>query len=450
MADTVAEVATRAAERPKLAYPRYVLALLLIIYMLNNLDRQVINILAEPIKHELGLADWQIGVMSGIAFALVYTILAVPVARLAEYRHRPYIIAAAVGVWCAFTALCAAAQSFVQLCLCRFGVGIGEAGGVPPSQSLISDYFPKEQRSSALGLYAMGVPLGTLIGMAFGGLVADAFGWRMAFLLAGAPGLVLVALTIFTMRETRTDLAAYAAAARAQQAPLRAAFATLASKPTFWCLTFGVGFKVLFTDGQGPFLASFFLRNHGPEIASLAAGVGLKPIGLLGVAIGLINGVFGAASAWAGGVIADRAAARDVRGVVIAPALALVIAAPAYIAALNVDSLGLAAMLLMVQSFMNVFWAGPVYATLHGIVPPTLRATATACSIFFINLMGIGAGPLVVGALSDLFAGPLGLGEAGGLRMALTCAALLSLIGVGFYLAARRTIAQDLEPEAAA
>lgn len=448
MSETTAEASPARAKGFSRGYANYVLTLLLIIYVLNNLDRQVINILAEPIKAELHLADWQVGIMSGIAFALVYTVLAVPVARLAEYRHRPFIIASAVAVWCGFTALCSVAQSFVQLCLCRFGVGVGEAGGVPPSQSLISDYFPKSKRSSALGLYAMGVPLGALIGMAFGGLVADAFGWRMAFLMAGAPGVIFVLLTVFTMRETRTNLAEHAAAARAQQAPIRAAFATLASKRTFWFLTFGVGFKVLFTDGQGPFLASFFLRNHAEDVAAIAAGFGLKPVGLLGVGIGLINGVFGAASAWIGGVIADRSAAKDVRNVVIAPAIALIVAAPAYIGALYVEDLRLAAVLLMIQSFMNVFWAGPVYATLHGIVPPNLRATATACSIFFINLMGIGCGPLVVGALSDLFAGPLGQGSANGLRLALACAALLSLFGVAFYVAARRTIVGDLAPEA--
>lgn len=446
MAESSAQAPPASAVAIRPAYSNYVLALLLLIYVLNNLDRQVINILAEPIKHELHLADWQVGIMSGISFALIYTILAVPVARLAEYGRRPTIIAGAVAIWCGFTALSSVAQSFVQLCLCRFGVGVGEAGGVPPSQSLISDYFPKEKRSSALGLYAMGVPIGGLIGMAFGGLVADAFGWRSAFLMAGAPGLVLVALTALTMKETRSNLAAHAAAAKAAQPPVLQAFRFLASKPTFWCLTFGVGFKVMFTDGQGPFLASFFLRNHAEAIASLAAGFGLKPVGLLGVGIGVINGVFGAFSAWLGGVIADRAAAKDMRNVVIAPALALAIAAPAYIAALHVDSIEMAALLLMVQSFMNVFWAGPVYATLHGIVPPNLRATATACSIFFINLMGIGAGPMVVGALSDLFAGPVGLGEAAGLRAALDCAALLSLIGVGFYLYARRTIVADMEP----
>lgn len=448
MAELTAEAPTERAAGIRPAYANYVLGLLLSIYVLNNLDRQVINILAEPIKHELHLADWQVGIMSGISFALVYTILAVPVARLAEYGRRPTIIAAAVAVWCGFTALSSMAQSFVQLCLCRFGVGVGEAGGVPPSQSLISDYFPKEKRSSALGLYAMGVPLGALIGMAFGGLVADAFGWRAAFLMAGAPGVVLVALTLATMKETRSNLAAHAAAAKAAQPPVLRAFRFLAAKPTFWCVTFGVGFKVTFTDGQGPFLASFFLRNHAEAIGSLAAGFGLKPVGLLGISIGLINGVFGAFSAWLGGVIADRAAARDIRNVMIAPAVALIVGAPAYVAALHVDSIALAAVLLMLQSFTNVFWAGPVYATLHGIVPPNLRATTTACSIFFINLMGIGAGPLVVGALSDMFAGPFGLGEAGGLRAALDCAALISLIGVGFYLYARRTIVADLAPEA--
>lgn len=444
MSDTTAQPEPTAGPAIRPAYANYVLGLLLVIYMLNNLDRQVINILAEPIKQELHLADWQVGIMSGISFALIYTIMAIPIARLAEYRHRPFIIASAVTIWCGFTALCAAAQSFAQLCLCRFGVGIGEAGGVPPSQSLISDYFPKEKRASAMGLFAIGVPLGGLIGMAFGGLVADAYGWRMAFLLAGAPGLILAGLVALTMKETRADLAGRAAEVRAAQVPLTAAFALLASKRTFWFLSLAVGFKVLFTDGQAPFLASFFLRSHGAEIADLAAGFGLRPMGLLGIAIGLINGVFGALGGVLGGIIADRAAARDIRNVVVAPAVALIVAAPAYIAALNVDSAIAAAGFLILQSFMNVFWAGPVYATLHGVVPPNMRATATACAMFIINLMGTGLGPLVVGFLSDLFAGPLGQGPAIGLRSALSVAALASLAGVACYALARRTIVADL------
>ncbi len=447
MTDTTAQPDPVAGRTIRPAYANYVLGLLLVIYILNNLDRQVINILAEPIKQELHLADWQVGIMSGISFALIYTIMAIPIARLAEYRHRPYIIATAVTVWCGFTALCAAAQSFVQLCLCRFGVGVGEAGGVPPSQSLISDYFPKAKRASAMGLFAIGVPLGGLIGMAFGGLVADAYGWRTAFLLAGAPGLILAGLVVLTMKETRVNLAGRAAEARASQIPLRDAFALLASKQTFWFLSLAVGFKVLFTDGQAPFLASFFLRSHGVEIADMAADFGLRPMGLLGVSIGLINGIFGALGGWIGGVIADRAAARDIRNVVVAPAIALIVAAPAYIAALHVESAVAAAGFLVLQSFMNVFWAGPVYATLHGVVPSNMRATATACAMFIINLMGTGLGPLFVGLLSDLFAGPLGQGPAAGLRSALSVAAIASLAGVACYALARRTIVADLVEE---
>ena len=446
MVDTAADRAPATRKGFSGAYRGYALGLLLSIYVLNCLDRQVINILAEPIKRDLRLADWQVGIMSGVSFALIYTLLAVPIARQAEHRHRPMIIAGALAVWCGFTALCGVTQTYIQLCLCRFGVGVGEAGCTPPALSLISDYFPKEQRATALGIYAVGAPLGVLTGMGFGGLIADAYGWRMAFLIAGAPGLVLAGLVVATLKETRPAIAAQLAAAQAALRPtVRETVALLASKQTFWMLALAAGFKMVFTDGQAPFLASFFLRSHPHEVAALAAAFHLRPVGFLGMSLGLINGVMGVLSGLVGGLIADRAAARDVRYVVVAPAAAMLIATPAYIAALYVDSVPVAFGFLMLQCATNVFWAGPVYSSVHGVTPPSMRATATAVLIFVINMLGTGVGPMLIGGLSDVFSGVLGQGPAAGLRSALGVASVVSLAGVYFYWRASRSIVADLE-----
>ena len=169
------------------SYTRYAMFLLLGIYIVNFLDRAVVNILAEPIKNDLGLADWQLGLMSGLAFAIFYTVLGIPIARMAERKNRPIIIGTAVAVWSGFTALSGMAQNFAQLVLFRIGVGVGEAGCTPPAHSLIADYVPKEKRASALAFYSMGTPLGGLLGLVMGGLIADAYGWRVAFFVAGAP-----------------------------------------------------------------------------------------------------------------------------------------------------------------------------------------------------------------------------------------------------------------------
>ena len=180
-------------------YTRYAMFLLLGIYIVNFLDRAVVNILAEPIKNDLGLADWQLGLMSGLAFAIFYTVLGIPIARLAERKNRPIIIGTAVAVWSGFTALSGMAQNFAQLVLFRIGVGVGEAGCTPPAHSLIADYVPKEKRASALAFYSMGTPLGGLLGLVMGGLIADAYGWRVAFFVAGAPGILFALLCWFTL-----------------------------------------------------------------------------------------------------------------------------------------------------------------------------------------------------------------------------------------------------------
>lgn len=432
---------TASLPRPQPLSPgraRYAIGLLMAIYTVNFLDRQVVAILAEPIKRDLHLADWQIGMMSGFAFALFYSVLGVPIARAAEHRSRPAIISAALVAWSGFTVLCGLAQNFAQLCLFRVAVGVGEAGCSPPAHSLIADYVPKARRASALAFYAMGSPVGSLLGMAMGGLVADRYGWRTAFFVAGAPGLVLAILALATLKETRV---------RAATTPAPPSFGEvmriLARKPTFWLLALAAAFKSFITYGQTAFTASFLLRNHTEEVARIASGFGLQSVGFLGIVLGLIAGGGGAISAMVGGIIADRAGARDPRLAMVAPALAMLVSVPVSIAAVMVDGAGLALGLMVVPALLNYFWYGPVYSTTQGIVPPQLRATAAAVLLFVVNLIGLGLGPLLIGLCSDAFAASLGPAE--GVRWALVVAALVGLVAGSLFWLARRTICDDLE-----
>jgi MFS family permease len=426
------------------AYRRYALWVLLIIYTLNFLDRQVVNILAEPIKRDLGLADWQLGMMSGLAFAIFYTVLGIPIARLAERKNRPFIIGASVAAWSFFTVICGFAQNFWQLILARIGVGVGEAGCTPPAHSLIMDYVPKEKRASSIAFYSIGTPLGTLAGMAMGGLVADAYGWRVAFMVAGAPGVIFALIAAFTLIEPRRQLAADIAARAAQQISFGAALAVLAAKKTFWLVALAASIKAFIGYGQAPFAASFFFRNHTAELASLAAMFGLKSAGFLGLALGLIGGTAGVIGAWLGGVLADKLGAKDLRAYVIVPAVASVLAIPFYIVAINLPTAVPAMFLLTIPVLLGTLWYGPVYATAQSIVEPHMRATAAAVLLFIINLVGLGLGPVAVGVLSDVLAGPVGLGEAEGVRWALILSAMLGLVSFALFWKARKTIREDM------
>ncbi|EJL36271.1 sugar phosphate permease [Caulobacter sp. AP07] len=425
-------------------YRRYALWVLLIIYTLNFLDRQVVNILAEPIKRDLGLADWQLGMMTGLAFAVFYTVLGIPIARLAETRNRPFIIGASVAAWSAFTVLCGFTQNFWQLILARIGVGVGEAGCTPPAHSLITDYVPKEKRASAIAFYSIGTPLGTLAGMAMGGLVADAYGWRVAFMVAGAPGVLFALVAAFTLVEPRRQLAADLAARAHSKISFGAALAVLAAKKTFWLVAFAASIKAFIGYGQAPFIASFFFRVHGADVAALAASFGLKSAGFLGLALGLIGGTAGVIGAWLGGVLADRLGARDLRAYVTVPAVASLVAIPFYILAVSVAAPMPAIAVLTIPVLLGTLWYGPVYATAQSIVDPAMRATASAVLLLIINLIGLGLGPVAVGALSDLLAGPGGLGEAQGVRWALILSTLFGLVAFALFWRARKTIREEM------
>ena len=440
-----AEASPAAISRP---YRTYAMWLLLAIYTLNFVDRQILNILAEPIKRDLHLADWQLGLLTGLAFALFYTVLGLPLARLADRANRVRIISAALATWSLFTAACGLAQNFTQLLLFRIGVGIGEAGCTPTAHSLITDYTPKEKRASALAFYSMGIPLGSMAGMAIGGLVADAYGWRVALMAVGAPGLLLAVVSILTLRETRTDLKR-AHTAMAEAAPsFRETMRELASKKSFWWAAVGGALTSFVSYGHSAFYGSFFFRNHAADLERLssglsdATGVNLGPAGFIGMGLGLMVGISGVAGTWLGGVSADRAAARDARAYMSVPAIGAALGVPFVGLAMFSHSALTALCVLALPLLLKSIWYGPVYACAQSLVQPRSRATSAAVILFIINLVGLGFGPLLVGALSDALAVRMGEGE--GLRWALALSALVGFAASGCFLMARRTIREEL------
>ncbi|HJQ15686.1 MAG TPA: MFS transporter [Allosphingosinicella sp.] len=435
-----------APPRISTAYRGYVVGLLLAIYIFSSVDRQIIGILAEAIKKELGLADWQIGIMKGLAFSLFYSVLSIPIARLADRYNRAWILSACLVLWSLFTALCALSQNFIQLVLLRVGIAIGEAGCSPAALSLISDYVSKDKRPVALSVYATGLPLGWLIGLATGGLVAQYWGWRAALLAAGVPGVILGFVTLLTLREVRE---------RAGRVPLAAEGATfgetlrqLKSRPSFWLATFAAGGNTFVLAAFQTFAAPFFLRNHSDGIAAIAArlepivGMRLEPIGLLGIGLGLATGLSGAAGMLLGGVASARAARKDERDVLTVSAFAVLLSVPLWLAALLTGNPALALILWATASALLVLPVGTIYSVVQSVAPLQSRAMAAAISLLIMNLIGGGFGPLFAGVVSDLL-NRAGLGPALGLRYALIGTSLLVLVTAWLFWRTRRYLVAD-------
>ena len=388
-------------------YRRYALGLLMLIYALNMLDRQIITILAEPMKAELNLADWQIGAVSGLAFALFYSAVGLPMARFADQGDRVRLIAISLAVWSAFTAVCGLARTFPQLILARIGVGVGEAGCTPAAHSLITEFTPRAKLASALAFYSLGIPLGSLLGLAIGGLLVDAMGWRAAFILAGLPGVGVAVIAALTLREPRR-LRPRLARASGQTLSLAAALAELRQKPAFWLIALAAALTSFSYYGQSAFFGSVFLRNHGPVLTRLGAELGLGPAGLAGLALGLAIGVSAGAGTLIGGKLADRAARGGVSGYAKQPMVVLLASTPFLGVTPFAPSFPLALAALTIGVFLHAMAYGPTFASVQVLAPPRVRATASAILFFMTSLIGLGLGPLAVGLVSDLLRASLG------------------------------------------
>lgn len=359
-----------------------VLGLLLVAYIFNYLDRQILGILAGNIIAELHLTDRQFGLLSGPPFAIFYSLLGIPFAFLADRTSRSRVIAAAVALWSAFTALCGVAASFWHLFIFRMGVGVGEAGGVAPSYALIADYFPRERRARALAIFSLGVPIGLALGTLIGAYIAAAISWRAAFFAMGIAGIVLAPVMLYFVRDPAKRQTAAAA-------PIGAVFPTLARMPLFWLLAFAASCSSL--SGYG-------LAVWIPTVLERSFGMGLIARGQFVASLVFIGGCTGV---YAGGWLADRLGAQDRGWYAKLPAIAWLITAPTFALGLLAPNLTIAWVLLLIPNALNILWLGPVITAVQHLVPRRMRATASASFLLINNLIGLGVGPYLIGAISD-------------------------------------------------
>ena len=360
-----------------------VLALLLIAYIFNFLDRQIVGILGTSIQAELHLSNAEFGAIGGTAFALLYAVLGIPLAYLADRTSRSAVVAGSLGVWSAFTALCGAVTGYWTLFLCRLGVGVGEAGGVAPSYALIADYFPPERRARALAIFSLGVPIGLGAGSFIGGQLAARFGWREAFAILGIAGLALAPVLRFIVRD-----AAKRPAPSSQTPPL-AVFPMLARKPAFWLLAFAA---------SASSLCGYGLALWTPKVMMLSFGLDLVSTGNFLASLWLIGGCVGV---FAGGWFADRLGAADRGWYAKLPAIAWLLSIPAWGFGLFASNLWIAWPLLLIGSGINILWLGPIITAVQHLVPKPMRSTASASFLLINNLIGLGVGPWLMGRLSD-------------------------------------------------
>lgn len=372
-------------DRTKPGYPRLVLAMLLLVYTFNFLDRQILGILATPIKAELGLSDAQFGAIGGLAFAILYSIMGVPLALLADRTSRSGVITGALVVWSGFTAACGMAGSYGQLFLFRLGVGVGEAGGAAPSYALIADYFPPERRARALAIFNLGIPVGLGAGTIFGAYVAALVDWRAAFLVMGVAGILVAPIFKYTVR----DLPRAPVAAGTQRVPTSQVFRILARKPAFWLISFAAGCSSLCGYGLALWTPSVLMRSFGFGIVEAGNFMGSLLL------IGGVAGVF------AGGWLADKLGHAEPGWYAKLPTIAWAVTVPLFVFGLMSPSPWMAWPLLLIPNGLNILWLGPVSTAIQHLVPREQRATASASFLLINNMIGLGIGPLLMGSISD-------------------------------------------------
>jgi predicted MFS family arabinose efflux permease len=394
------------------------LILLTLIYIFNFMDRQLMGVLAEPIKRDLGLSDSQLGLLTGFMFALFYTTFGVPVAWLADRTRRTWVVAGACTLWSGFSAACGLATNFATMAAARIGVAVGEAGGVPPSYSLIADLFPPASRARALALYSMGVPIGIGIGTALGGWIAASFDWRMAFFIVSAPGILLSVLLLLWVPEPARD--------RSKSGPapsLGRCMADFVKSPALVLISFASAFGAFTCYGMMAWIAAYLIRVLGMSMGEIGSWLSIT------LAVGLGVGI------WASGALSDRFATRDARMFAWIPGIALGIGAPVLFAATLIEDWRLALPVFGAALALSVFYLAPCVAAVQQLVPADRRSTASAMLLLCLNMIGLGGGPLFLGMVSDAAIGEHG---AQSLRVAFQAMAPMFIVAmIVFALAAR-------------
>ncbi|WP_165793528.1 spinster family MFS transporter [Hyphococcus luteus] len=395
----------------------YFLLMMFLVSTLNMADRQIIGIVAEPVKNEFGLSDTMLGLVGGTAFALVYPTLGLVIARIADRLNRRNILAACLALWSAMTMLCGVAPGFWFLAAARTGVAVGEAGYAPCTHSLIADSVSPARRATAFSVIVLGISAGGLVASIIGGLVAENYGWRAAFLALGAPGLVVSALTYFTLKEPPRLGAA---------APPRSAanvFGALMKSPAFLLCVTGSAFHLMVSYGLAAFGIAYFVRAHEMSVSEAA------------VILGSAAAVAGAVGSVIGGAAGDFLAKRDRRWLAWWPALTVFAATFIGVPAFLTPGLIFALIGAVAAVFFGTLYQPASYALVQGIADPRERASAAALMIFIQNLAGLGLGPLLIGLISDALTPSFGVSALG---IAIACVFLLNIpSAAAFYLSGR-------------
>ncbi len=382
-------------------YRTYVLSALTLIYILNFVDRGLLAVVGPDLVPELGISDTQFGLLTGFGFALLYTIVGIPLARYADAAHRVWIMTVCIALWSLMTVLCGLATevtvgsvtigAFWILLMCRVGVGIGEAGCTPPANSLIADYYAPRDRSQALGVYSMGVTLGTMFANLIGGWVTDAFDWRTAFFVVGLPGILVAVVFKLTVKEPPRGFTDPKGAKSTEPIELREAIRELLTKPAFWLMTAGATVAAFCGYGISSFQSIFLVRAH--EITTGEAAIWINAPVSLSSAIGTF------ATGW----LATKLYKKHPGAIAWVPGVGLALSVPFYVFAFTTQNLLFAALGLVVAGFVKYGYIAAQYTIGQGVVSMRVRATATAVLLFIANLIGYGCGPLFIGFTSDIF-----------------------------------------------
>lgn len=424
----------RASGSAKSGYRTYVLFLLTLVYAFNFIDRQIVGILAPWIQSDLDLTNTQMGLLIGLAFAAFYTIMGIPIAFLADRVNRKGLLAVALALWSGFTAVTGLANNFMQIGLARMGVGVGEAGGSPPSHSMISDLYPKEERASALGIYSMGIPLGIMsayfITVALMGADPSAVDWRRIFIILGVTGIVLALVVLFTVKEPKRGAMEVVAGESVKKLPFGQSVRILLSIPSWWWMCFGIAFASFAAYALSGFQTKF-LTQLDPDIDIKRTLLWL----------GVINALFYASGTFLGAKFVDIRARKNVSAYGWIPALSIAIALPIGVASFWVGSVNAHLLLVAPFQFLIGVYLGPSFAIAQTLAPVHVRAMSTALFFFILNMIALGGGPTVAGFLIDVFAQNADQLQA--TRMAMSAVFGSFLLAIVSFLLVARTLPAD-------
>ena len=414
-------------ERPA-SYRWYALGVLVLVYVSNNVDRQIVAILLEPIKNDLGASDTQMGFLIGITFALFYATLGLPIAMWADRGNRRNIITIAISIWSGMTVLCGYAQSFVQLALARIGVGVGEAGSSPPSHSMISDLFSPTERGTAMGIFALSANIAMLISFLGGGWMSEHWGWRTTFIVVGVPGLIVALLVRFTLDEPvrgASDEAHSLKDAPPLMEVARHLWRTQSARHVIaGCSLAGfVGYGIIL------WLPAYFVRSHGLSQTEV------------GLSLALLTGVVGGAGTFAAGRLADLMSKRDLRWFALVAAIGKGGLVPFLIWFFWIQDFKWAVVAYLIPAFFSGFYLAPTFALIQSLVRPEMRAVAAAITLFMMSMIGMGLGPQGVGIMSDLLSEQYGRES---LRYTLMVFGTVNLWCAFHYFLAARTLNEDI------